>query len=147
MLLVYYRLYITHTLSGFLFDLDQSNVYRDIRHIEPLVKICIPLPDRLYNITRRLRTIQEVEKYFPEFKAFIDITEQEIQRPKDKNKKRNYYSGKKKKHTVKTQLIVSNKEGKMLYKSNHHTRKEENMTIQFTRMNNLSNTTTGRKCP
>ena len=41
--------------------------------------------------------------YFPEFKAFIDVTEQEIQRPKDKNKKRNYYSGKKKKHTVRTQ--------------------------------------------
>lgn len=30
MLLVYYKLYITHTLAGFLFDLDQSNVYRDI---------------------------------------------------------------------------------------------------------------------
>jgi Helix-turn-helix of DDE superfamily endonuclease len=30
MLLVYYRLYITYTLSGFLFDLDQSNVYRFI---------------------------------------------------------------------------------------------------------------------
>jgi len=29
MLLVYYRLYITYTLSGFLFDLDQSNVCRD----------------------------------------------------------------------------------------------------------------------
>ena len=29
-LLVYYRLYITYTLSGFLFDLDQSNVCRDI---------------------------------------------------------------------------------------------------------------------
>ena len=29
-LLVYYRLYITYTLSGFLFDLDQSNVYREI---------------------------------------------------------------------------------------------------------------------
>jgi Helix-turn-helix of DDE superfamily endonuclease len=28
MLLVYYKLYITHTLSGFLFDLDQSNVHR-----------------------------------------------------------------------------------------------------------------------
>lgn len=26
LLLVYYRLYITYTLSGFLFDLDQSNV-------------------------------------------------------------------------------------------------------------------------
>jgi len=30
MLLVYYRLYITFTLSGFLFDLDQSNVCRYI---------------------------------------------------------------------------------------------------------------------
>ena len=26
MLLVYYRLYITYTLTGFLFDFDQSNV-------------------------------------------------------------------------------------------------------------------------
>lgn len=119
MLLMYYRLYITHTLSGFLFDLDQSNVYRDIRHIEPLVKRCIPLPERLYNIIRRLRTVEEVKKYFPEFKAFIDVTEQEIQRPKDKNKERNYYSGKKKKHTVKTQYMV-NKEGKILHKSRQH---------------------------
>ncbi len=78
MLLVYYRLYITHTLSGFLFDLDQSNVYRDIQHIEPLVKKCTPLPEKLYNITRRLRTVQEVQTYFPDFKAFIDATEQEI---------------------------------------------------------------------
>ena len=40
MLLVYYRLYITYTLS-FLFDLDQSNVYRDIHMLESLVKKCI----------------------------------------------------------------------------------------------------------
>ena len=33
MLLVYYKLYITHTLSGFLFDLDQSNVHREIYDI------------------------------------------------------------------------------------------------------------------
>jgi hypothetical protein len=119
MLLMYYRLYITHTLSGFLFDLDQSNVYRDIRHIEPLVKKSIPLPEKRYNLTKRLRTIEEVEKYFPEFKAFIDATEQEIQRPKDNKKKKEYYSGKKKRHTVKTQLMV-NKEGEILYKSRHH---------------------------
>jgi hypothetical protein len=34
MLLGYYRLYITYTLAGFLFDLDQSNVCRDIQKIE-----------------------------------------------------------------------------------------------------------------
>ena len=119
MLLVYYKLYITHTLSGFLFDLDQSNVHRDIRYMEPVVKSCIPLPQKLYNITRRLRTVEEVEKYFPEFKAFIDATEQEIQRPKNKKRKKDYYSGKKKKHTVKIQYMV-NKEGKILHKSNQH---------------------------
>jgi hypothetical protein len=115
MLLVYYKLYITNSLSGFLFDLDQSNVHRDIRYMEPLVKSCIPLPQKLYNLTRRLRTVQEVEIYFPGFKAFIDSTEQEIQRPKNKRKRKNYYSGKKKKHTVKTQLMV-NAEGKILHK-------------------------------
>jgi Helix-turn-helix of DDE superfamily endonuclease len=57
MLLVYYRLYITYTLSEFLFNLDQSNVYRDIFFLEPVVKQCIPLPKKLYIRTRRLRTI------------------------------------------------------------------------------------------
>lgn len=64
MLLVYYRLYITYTLSGFLFDLDQSNVYRDLTFIESLVKECIPLPKKIYKRTKRLRTINEVEQYF-----------------------------------------------------------------------------------
>lgn len=119
MLLVYYKLYITHTLSGFLFDLDQSNVHRDIRYMEPLVSSCIPLPQKLYNLTRRLRTVQEVEIYFPGFKAFIDSTEQEIQRPKNKIKRKNYYSGKRKKHTVKTQYMVK-KKGIILHKSNKY---------------------------
>jgi len=118
MLLVYYRLYITYTLSGFLFDLDQSNVCRDITMLEPLIKLCVPLPKKLYKRTRRLRSIDEVEEYFPGFKAFVDSTEQEIPRPKNKRKKKSYYSGKKKKHTVKTQYMV-NSEGVILHKTGH----------------------------
>jgi DDE superfamily endonuclease/Helix-turn-helix of DDE superfamily endonuclease len=118
MLLVYYRLYITYTLSGFLFDLDQSNICRDISILEPLIKLCIPLPKKLYKRTRRLRTIDEVEEYFPGFKAFIDATEQEIPRPKNKRKRKSYYSGKRKKHTVKTQYMV-NIEGTILHKTGH----------------------------
>ncbi len=118
MLLVYYRLYITYTLSGFLFNLDQSNVCRDISIIEPLVKLCIPLPKKLYKRTRRLRTIDEVEEYFPGFKAFIDSSEQEIPRPKNKRRRKSYYSGKRKKHTVKIQYMV-NSEGLILHKTEH----------------------------
>ena len=44
MLLVYYRLYTTYTLAGFLFDLDQSNVCMDIQKIlQNIVKKVSPI--------------------------------------------------------------------------------------------------------
>ena len=115
MLLVYYRLYITYTLAGFLFDLDQSNICRDIQKIENLIRKCVPIPQKLYRITKRLQTPEEVEKYFPGFLAFIDCTEQQIPRPVDNRRRKAYYSGKKKRHTVKNQLTV-NKDGYILHK-------------------------------
>ena len=119
MLLVYYRLYITYTLDGFLFNLDQSNICRDIQKIENLIRKCIPIPQKLYNKTKRLRTTEEIEKYFPGFLAFVDSTEQQIPRPVDKNKRKIFYSGKKKRHTVvKTQLMV-NDQGTIIHKSNY----------------------------
>lgn len=118
MLLVYYRLYITSILAGFLFSLDQSNVLKDIHMLEPLVKECIPIPKKLYERVERAGTPEEVEEYFPGFRAIIDATEQEIPRPKNGEKRRSHYSGKKKRHTVKTQLTV-NSNGLILHKSNH----------------------------
>ena len=126
MLLVYYRLYITYTLAGFLFDLDQSNICRDIQKIERLIRQCLPIPQKIYNITKRLKTPEEVEQYFPGFLAFIDSTEQQIPRPVDKRKRKAYYSGKKKRHTVKTQLMVNN-HGLIIHKTD--IKKEEGMTM------------------
>ncbi len=60
MLMVYYRLHVTPALTHFLFDLDQSNVYRDIRYLEPPVRGCIPIPKNVHRLTKRLRTIEEV---------------------------------------------------------------------------------------
>jgi hypothetical protein len=91
--------------------LDQrSNICsRDIQKIESLIRKCLPIPQKIYNITKRLRTIDEIEHYFPGFMAFIDsTTEQQIPRPVDKNKRKMYYSGKKKRHTIKNQLVVNN---------------------------------------
>src|SRR5712692_10027630 len=118
MLLMYYRTYVTSILLGFVFNLDQSNVLKDIRMLEPLVKECIPLPGKLHEMVRRARTPEEVERYFPGFKAFIDSTEQEIPRPKNALKRKTHYSGKKKRHTVKTQLTV-NSEGLIVHRTNH----------------------------
>src|SRR3954453_8791665 len=117
MLLVYYRLYITYTLADFLFDLDQSNICsRDIQKIEPLIRNSLPIPQKIYSIAKRFRTPDEVEKYFPAgFLVFIDSTEQQISRPKNKRKRKTYYSGKKKRHTIKNQLVV-NKDGFIIHK-------------------------------
>jgi hypothetical protein len=100
MVLVYYRLYITYTLMEFLFGLDQSDVCRDIRKIERLIRRCLPIPQRLYNVTKRLKTKEEIEQYFPGFMAFTDCTEQPIPRPNNRKKRKLYYSGKKKTQKV-----------------------------------------------
>jgi len=118
MLLVYYRLYITYMLAGFLFDLDQSNICRDIQKIEPLVRKCVPIPQKMHRLTKRLRTLEDVDQYFPGFIAFVDCTEQQIPRPESKTRRKAYYSGKRKRHTVKTQLMVNNR-GLIIHKTNH----------------------------
>jgi hypothetical protein len=128
MLLVYYRLYITYTLAGFLFDLDQSNVCRDIRKIEPLARKCVPIPQKMYKIAKRIRTLEDVEQCFPGFIAFVDCTEQQVPRPESKTRRKVYYSGKKKRHTVKTQLMVNNK-GIIIHKTGHKKGKRHDYNI------------------
>ena len=118
MFLFYYRLYITSTLTGVLFELDQSNVLKDIRKLEPLIKDVLPTPKKLHDKARRLQTLEEIKAMFPEFKAFLDATEQEIPRPKNKRKRKTHYSGKKKRHTVKTQLTV-NAVGLIIHQTMH----------------------------
>ena len=121
MVLVYYRLYIIYSLMEFLFGLDQSNVCRDIQKIERLIRRCLPIPQKLYEVTRRLKTKEEVEEYFPGFMAFTDCTEQPIPRPKNRIRKRKFYSGKRKKHTVKN-LYTANQKGLIIYKTKHKQR-------------------------
>lgn len=121
MVLVYYRLYLTYTLMEFLFGLDQSNVCRDIQKMESLIRKCLPVPQKIYSVTRRLKSKEEIEKYFLGFLAFIDCSEQEIPRPKNRQKRRLYYSGKRKKHTVKN-LYAVNQKGLIIYKTKRRQR-------------------------
>jgi len=123
MALMYYRLYVVNELLGYLFNLDQSTISRDVKYIEPVIKNCIPIPEKMTKRTKRIGTLEELLELYPEMRAFIDATEQEIPRPKNKRRRKNYYSGKKKKHTVKTQIMV-NKKGLILHKTKHRKGKQ-----------------------
>lgn len=46
MLLMYYKVYITHEFLGLLFDLDNSNISRSIRHLNPLLAKIFRVPER-----------------------------------------------------------------------------------------------------
>ncbi len=101
MTLMYYRLYVSQTFLGLIFNLHNSNVSRQINYISPLLQRIFKIPERKL----KLSEAEISEDKLIEF--FIDATEQPIRRPKKKQKR--YYSGKKKKHTLKSQIITDDK--------------------------------------
>ena len=96
--LLYYRSYVSQMHVGFLFGLDDSRVCRLIQKLEPLLASVMSLPEK------KILTGEDLE-------VLIDATEQGIERPKENQKA--YYSGKKKKHTLKTEMRTSLK-GKII---------------------------------
>jgi hypothetical protein len=65
----------------------------DIQKIESLIRKCVQFPQKLYHITKRLQTPEEIEKYFLGFMALIDSTEQQIPKPIDNKRREAFYSG------------------------------------------------------
>ena len=92
-LVLYYRTYLPHLFIGSLMDIDESNVSRYIKRIEPLLAGIFRIPEKRIKISR-----EDV------LGLIIDATEQETE-----NRKGSGWSGKKKRHTVKTQIIVNSK--------------------------------------
>lgn len=107
MTLCYHRLYLSHALLSYLFDLDSSNVCRNIRELRPLIEAVLPNPKRVLakvvETAKRISTPEELFRQFPDLKTIIDATEQPIQRPKDKKKRDAHYSGRRKRTTKKRQ--------------------------------------------
>ena len=128
MLLMYYRMYTTYDLLGMIFDLDKSNVMRDIRYLEPAVKSSIPIPAKLYADSKKLKSLDDIQQFFPELIAITDGTEQQIPRPKNRTKRKTHYSGKKKKHTIQNQITI-NLDGIIIHKSTHSTGSRHDYSI------------------
>ena len=99
MLLIYYRAYVSHVFLGFLFGIDDSTVCRNLRALEPLLAGIFRIPER--KVVLQPDEIRE---------AFFDGTERPRTRPEKKQKR--YYSGKKRRHTLKNQIVAVRKRKK-----------------------------------
>jgi hypothetical protein len=91
-MLLYYRCYITYEFLSFFFDCHETTVIRSVKRIEEIAV-------QVVHIEKKREITREDAEYL-----IIDATEQPVQRPKKGQKK--YYSGKKKRHTVKTQYVI-----------------------------------------
>jgi IS5 family transposase len=94
-LLILYRCCVTQDFLACLYQTDQAAISRALHRIEPLAA-------RILGVKRSLRVTREEAEAL-----IIDCTEQPIQRPI--RKQRCWYSGKKKRHTIKTEIIVTEK--------------------------------------
>jgi hypothetical protein len=99
MLLIYYRTYVPHTFLGFLFGIDDSAVCRNINPLQPLLAGIFRIPERRVTLTEE--DVREL---------FFDATERPTRRPK--RRQRACYSGKKKRHTLKVQVVVARRKKK-----------------------------------
>src|SRR5919202_1786253 len=116
-LLLYYRCYVTQEFIGFFYRVDRSIICRAIQRIEGPVQ-------RLFGI-RRAPQISRTEAEA----LIIDCTEQPIQRPKDDTTQRAHYSGKKKRHTLKAEYIVTT-EGRIAGVSPSYPGSRHDLTIR-----------------
>ena len=71
--------------------MDHANVLKNVHRFEAIVRECILFPKKIHENVRRLNDLDDIEKYFLGFKAFIDATEQEIPRSRDKRRRRHSF--------------------------------------------------------
>jgi hypothetical protein len=127
MLLLYYRLYLTQEFMTLLFNVeDKSSICRAIAQMHPVFEAVLPIPERarktVFDLAeketrrRRINSVEDFVKEYPELSILIDGVEQPKQRPKDKQKRKSDYSGKKKRHTLK-QIVTTTPKGIILDQS------------------------------
>jgi len=103
-ILMYFKCYSTMDLMGLFFNLDRSNIKRNIDHLTIVLESTL---GKTFSLPKRkISSLDEFLELIPDAKdLFVDGTERPIQRPKDKDRQKKHYSGKKKGHTTKNLVL------------------------------------------
>lgn len=109
---IWLRLYPIHEVLAYLFGVSDSTVSRLIERGLPILEqsgrdgMRWPDPGR-----KRRRQLPDLLNDIPELTVIVDSFEQRIQRPPNDD---SHYSGKKKQHTLKSQLAVDSDTGRIV---------------------------------
>jgi hypothetical protein len=103
-ILFYFRIYPVQRVQAFFFGMSQTQVCDWVHRLTPVLNTALGAEQHLPE--RRPARLAHVLRQCPGLEFIIDGTERPIQRPKDKRRQRELYSGKNKRHTVKNVVIV-----------------------------------------
>lgn len=125
-ILVYFRLYPTQAVQGFLFGIGQPQAHEWVHKLTQVLNQALGYEKQLPE--RDPHRLEAVLTRCPSLEFIIDGTERQINRPKDKAERKEYYSGKKKTFTVKNNLITQ-RGGKVLFLSDTYEGKKHEKAI------------------
>jgi len=111
---IWLRHYFTQEALGYFFGVSDSTAKRAIERVLPVLErmgrdtMRQPPPSRRqrYGVAEALHAYPELADLDDETRV-VDSFEQRVQRPRDHREADRHYSGKKKAHTVKTQVVVT----------------------------------------
>ena len=107
------RHYPTQEVLGYLFDVSDSTAKRAIDRCLPLLEAAGQDSMRMPDPGRgRRKNLSTLLKDTPDVAVLIDTFEQPVQRPRRQQKR--FYSGKKKRHTLKSQVAVDEENGRIV---------------------------------
>ena len=125
-ILVYFRLYPTQEVQGYLFGISQAQANEWVHRLTLILNQALGYEQQLPE--RDPAKLKQVLTACPSLELMIDGTERPINRPKDKVERKLYYSGKKKAHTVKNN-VVSERRGKVVFLSDTYEGKKHDKKI------------------
>ena len=102
-ILFYFKFYPVQEVQGYLFGMGQAQAWDWIHRLTPILNRALGYEKQLP--ARKNRAIEQILAACPGLEFIIDGTERPIRRPKDKTRQESHYSGKKKRHTVKNNVV------------------------------------------
>ena len=109
LVLTYLRLHVPQEVVALLYGVTQPDVSRDLRRVLPVLQAVLPCPE-VWQVLEDDQTVNPEARLTLEQLAagrvLVDATEQRVSRPQTSEKRKTYYSGKKKQFTLKTQFVT-----------------------------------------
>lgn len=103
--LVYLRQKPTFVLLGLLFDISKTKANDTFNYWVDIFRDILPA-SQMEEASKSSQKYEQLRQTLCEYELIVDSSEQAIERPGDYQEQKQYYSGKKKMHTMKNQFIV-----------------------------------------